>query len=364
VFSVRARASAWTVVSLTIVACAFDSGGGHGGASAEIGEASSLEGEGDDAADDDDGDATGDDDGASDPDADDGNEVGSVDESGADDAPDGAALLEFMESPAYDFEDVPIGTPVAHVVTLHNAGGRQAEAIAAAISGPYGWTGGAWPGTGGNCLDTLAPDGFCQIDLSFTPALLGPAAGELAIDYDDGTGAAQAVLSLVGAATGSTDNLLENGDAEAQGAPPPSWTIASGPGWQTTPSMARTGARSIFGGTQDSGEVVLYQVVSIAEFAAALEEESLQISFRGWSRAWGSGDDPHRFRLEFLDASGTVLESFQSDSHSSTTWTEVADTRYPPADTRSVSVRLHCDHIAGQTCGGYFDDMSVVAEYP
>ncbi len=359
---VRLRAVVCVVVP-TMCACSFDSGGAKGGASAEIGTLADDDGDGTSAGEEDtpdDASMTNADDDA----PEDGGVGTAFDDDTTGSSGDHPAVLVFVESPAYDFMRIGLGTSQPHVVTLHNTGGRIATGIVAAIAAPYGWNGGAWPGTGGTCIDTLAPDGYCQIELAFTPSTLGPAAGTVVIDYDDGDGPAQAVLSLVGAGTGSTGNLLQNGDAEASGAPPPGWTESTGNGWTTTTGLPRTGVRSMTAGESGNGEVVMYQPVDISQWTALIDARALSIAFRGWSRSWDVGNDAQWFRVDFVNESGTALETFTGAMNTSTAWAQTMDTRYLPAGTRAVVVRLHCSKSSGTVCDGYFDDMSVVASYP
>jgi hypothetical protein len=353
-------------MSLALGACSFDSGGGPGGASAEIGEVGSDGADDGDDADEETSAASND---ASATDPDDGSgELGGVDSEttvGDSEGPsDHPAVLVFVESPAYDFTLVPLGMSLAHVVTLHNNGGSTATGITAAIASPFAFQGGAWPGAGGTCIDTLAPDGFCQIELAFAPATLGPVGGSIVVDYANGEGAAQVVLSLTGTGSGMTANLLQNGDAETSGNPPPQWSEANGSGWTTTTGYQRNGARSITPGESPNGEVVLYQPVDVSAWAELVDMGALQIAFGGWSRTYATGNDANFFRVDFVNAEGAALDTFQGSPHTSTTWTQSADSRAAPAGTRAVVVRLHCTKASGTYCDGYFDDMSVVASYP
>jgi hypothetical protein len=351
------------VVPATICACSFDSGGGQGGASAEIGTVADDDGDSTTASGDDD-----DDEASMTNAADEAPEDGGVDTVLDDDSTgssgDHPAVLTFVESPAYDFLQIGLGAAQPHVVTLHNTGGRPATGITGTMDGPYSWNGGAWPGTGGTCLDTLAPDGFCQIELAFTPETLGPAAGSCAVDYDNGDGPAQAVLSLVGTGTGTTGNLLKNGDAEMSGAPPPEWTASTGGGWTTTTGIWRNGARSMTAGNEPNGEVVLFQPVDVSQWAPLVDAGTLSIAFAGWSRCWDISNDTQWFRVDFVNESGSALQTFTGAGNTSTSWTQATDVRYAPPGTRAVVVRLHCTKSSGTSCDGYFDDMSVLASYP
>lgn len=338
-----------------------------GGASAEIGQ---VPDEGSSGGDDDDNDTnapTSADSNAStqadtSDDPDDSDDGTTTADSGVD--PGHPAALAFVEAPAYDFTLVPLGTSTAHVVTLHNTGGQTAEGIAAAIASPFGYEGGAWPGAGGTCLDTLAPDGFCQIELAFAPATLGPTGGTIVIDYDNGEAPAQAVLSLAGTGSGTTANLLQNGDGETSGNPPPQWLEAAGSGWTTTTGYQRSGLRSITAGESPNGEMVAYQPVDVSPWSALVDAGTLRIGFEGWSRTYDTNNDTHFFRVDFLDGVGTALQSYQGATQTGTSWAQSADVRAAPAGTRAVVVRLHCMKSAGTSCDAFFDDISVTASYP
>lgn len=364
------RAHALTSVAM-MLGCSFDSGGGSGGASAEIGESA------DDVADDDgssgadDGGVTG---GANDSTSASSNDVTSDSADGTTvDTPGGEstttpggelALLVFTEAPLYDFTLVALSTEERHVVTLTNTGGQAATAIVpTAPDEPFGLAGTDWPGTAGNCGEALEPGASCLVDLTFTPGRLGPAAGTLTLDYDDGEAQRQVELGLAGAGSG-TIQLLDNGDAEASGDPPPSWIELSGTGWYVTNAMFHGGAQSITAGYEPNGEVVLAQPLDVSGFAGLIDAGGLSVTFSGWTRSAGDANDPSFFRVDFDDGLGANIDAFQGTEQASATWVQSTDARAVPIGTRTIAVRLHCSKGGGSTCDAFFDDMSLAVSYP
>lgn len=108
---------------------------------------------------------------------------------------------------SFDFGVAGVGVPIEHTFYLGNAGARIAAAISGlALPAPFTYTGGAFPGTGGNCGDTLDPFDGCQISVTFQPAAAGPFSATLDVSYDDGAGAAHVTRDLTG--TGTTAALL------------------------------------------------------------------------------------------------------------------------------------------------------------
>ncbi len=92
----------------------------------------------------------------------------------------------------------PLGVSPAPIqlVTLTNSGDVDATGAAfASFAGPFSGAG-AWPGSGGSCGATLAPNAPCTIALQVSALAAGLATGTLTVSYNDGLAAAQATLPL------------------------------------------------------------------------------------------------------------------------------------------------------------------------
>lgn len=98
------------------------------------------------------------------------------------------AVLFFSEQGTFDFGSVAIGTVVEHTFTLTNEGGTAATQLRPQPFGaPFGFKGGAYPGTGGTCGTELQRGGSCTLVVTFAPTWQGPSHSVLAVDFNDGT---------------------------------------------------------------------------------------------------------------------------------------------------------------------------------
>lgn len=95
-------------------------------------------------------------------------------------------------------------TSATTTLTLTNSGTQAASALSAdALSLPFSFLGGTYPGTGGTCGTSLAAGASCTIRLQFTGAPpAGAQSATLRIQYSDGVTTAQSTVSL----TGTIDN--------------------------------------------------------------------------------------------------------------------------------------------------------------
>lgn len=97
------------------------------------------------------------------------------------------ALLTISDGPTYDFGTRIIGTPVNKAFTVTNSGQSPATGMSATgLASPYGFMGGAYPGTGGTCGTTLAAGASCTIVVQMTPVTIGPFADQIDLTYVDG----------------------------------------------------------------------------------------------------------------------------------------------------------------------------------
>jgi len=76
------------------------------------------------------------------------------------------------------------------------------------LAAPYAFSGGSFPGTGGDCTATIAGAANCNIEVEFAPVATGLQSDTISIQYDNGvttvtsdrdvqgTGAAPAVITI------------------------------------------------------------------------------------------------------------------------------------------------------------------------
>lgn len=290
-----------------------------------------------------------------------GTSVGSTDG-----GPPAGAELSFDVSPA-DFGATPLATRVTLGLTVTNGGGSPATAMTPLLSGPFEFAGGSFPGAGGDCADVLAQDMACTVTLAFAATALGPADGVLSIDYDDGVGAAQVSTEVRAAATGSTGNLITNGDAEScVNNEPTGWNQPVGE-WECSEGVdfvEPLGTAMLSSATGVAGDnFVLTQKIWLTDHVAAINTGALTLDFSGWAATWALNNDSYRFHLRYLDERNALVEAYDSGWQSGNPWTEYVDVREVDPTVRSVVVRLLCRKEGGSICDAFFDELRLQATY-
>ena len=121
------------------------------------------------------------------------------------------ALLTVSDSSPYDYGSVANGGFRDHAFTIANTGGVQAKSIAiTGLIAPFGFKGGSFPGTGGNCAATLAAAGSCTVVVTFAPTNAGLQNATMSVAYNDGVQAQSTARTMQG--TGVPPALLTIGD--------------------------------------------------------------------------------------------------------------------------------------------------------
>ena len=135
------------------------------------------------------------------------------------------ALLTVSDSSPYDYGSVANGGFRDHAFTIANTGGVQAKSIAiTGLIAPFGFKGGSFPGSGGNCGSTLAAAGSCTVVVTFAPTNAGLQNATMSVGYNDGVQAQSTVRTMQGT-----------------GVPPALLTIDSGPTYDYGP-VVQTGS--------------------------------------------------------------------------------------------------------------------------
>ncbi len=124
-----------------------------------------------------------------------------------------AAALQFAAANPYDFGSAGVGAVVNQTLTVTNAGSSAATLISdSGLTPPFSFTGGAFPGTGGTCVTSLAANASCTLAISFSPTAAGSFTDILTLSYNDGVTAQSSSIDFVGAAAGPALLTLSDTD--------------------------------------------------------------------------------------------------------------------------------------------------------
>ncbi len=92
------------------------------------------------------------------------------------------------------------------LVRVTNSSTMTASSMSVVLPTGFSYRGGTYPGLSGNCSSSLAGNGFCNLDIVFTPLASIAYASTLTVNYHDGTVSRSATSTLTG--TGITSNEL------------------------------------------------------------------------------------------------------------------------------------------------------------
>jgi len=111
------------------------------------------------------------------------------------------ALLTLSESDPYDYGLIAAGGTMTHLFTITNSGQSTAAAInEIGLTAPFGFPGGAYPGTGGSCGATIAAGATCDIVVEFAPTVVDVYSSTINFAYDDGTNPRNTTRDIQGTA--------------------------------------------------------------------------------------------------------------------------------------------------------------------
>ncbi|MEZ4743155.1 MAG: choice-of-anchor D domain-containing protein [Bdellovibrionota bacterium] len=109
------------------------------------------------------------------------------------------ASLSFSSTTSYDYGDVATDESKDQAFTLTNSGETNANTITAPTApSPFTYKGGSFPGTGGNCTDTLAGGASCTFILTFAPSSVGSSTAKLTFNYLNGAGSSSVSKTVTG----------------------------------------------------------------------------------------------------------------------------------------------------------------------
>ncbi|MBS1961169.1 MAG: choice-of-anchor D domain-containing protein [Bdellovibrionales bacterium] len=122
------------------------------------------------------------------------------------------ANLTISDGPTYNYGSVVKGYTVTKTFTVSNVGGATASSVSgAALSAPFSYLGGSFPGTGGTCGATIGVGGTCTVLVKFAPTATGAASGTLTVNYNDSVSATSSARALSG--SGATIVKIAGGSA-------------------------------------------------------------------------------------------------------------------------------------------------------
>ncbi|MBY0470019.1 DUF2341 domain-containing protein [bacterium] len=234
------------------------------------------------------------------------------------------ATLAISGAPSYDFGGVNLGQSGSKSFTISNSGSGGASAVSAvALSAPFSFVGGSYPGTGGNCGVTLAAGENCTVVVAFAPTANGAASGKITINYNAGS----AEINLAGTGTSPSlaisDGATYNFGSVAVGSSAnKSFTVSnSGTGMASSLVAAALSAPFSFVGGNYPGVGGTCGVaiaaganctiaVSYAPSAAGVSNANLSLTYTGGSVAramTGTGTIVPPVQLAFVGPSGAAL---------------------------------------------------------
>lgn len=278
----------------------------------------------------------------------------------------GEPLLFLGDEPVSTFDDVLIGEVEQELLPVTNLGDGPATGMSASVSAaPFAFVGGAYPGLGGTCADTLGPAEVCLLAIELAPDRFGRFEAELAVQHDHG----EVGLGLQGRGVGHSDQLLANPGGERVGSPPPGWTNVGVGTWITGEPgeiLPFDGVAFIEANTGPSGvEYVLEQEVLLDDGAwlELIGVGELRVELVSWARS-RVGVDDHRVRLEYRDEFGGALGENVGQWSAHDRWEQQSVSELLPPGTRFVAVQLMCLKTQGTVCSAFYDGLELRVAYP
>jgi uncharacterized delta-60 repeat protein len=113
------------------------------------------------------------------------------------------AVVSFTDGAKYNFGTIIVGQTVSKVLTVSNSGQNVATINSInSLDSPFSFTGGTYPGTGGNCTNLIAGGSTCLISVNYSPTTNGGATSNVVLNYNNGSATMSSSIELDG--TGNT----------------------------------------------------------------------------------------------------------------------------------------------------------------
>ena len=153
------------------------------------------------------------------------------------------------------------------------------------------------------------------------------------------------------------DLALDNGEIAG-------WEEIVGTNWTTRSSSPspEDGSAYFFAGAGATAE--LSQTINVSAYGGTIDLGIQQFDFSGYISSYRTGGDTSRFIVEYQDASGTVLDSYDSGAiyapyNVGDAWDLLTDSRLAASGTRQIEIHLIADRFAGTNNDGYFDSLEL-----
>jgi len=153
------------------------------------------------------------------------------------------------------------------------------------------------------------------------------------------------------------DLALDNGEIAG-------WEEIVGTNWTTRSSSPspEDGSAYFFPGAGATAE--LSQTINVSAYGGAIDLGIQQFDFSGYISSFRTGGDTTQIIVEYQDASGTVLDSYDSGAiyapyNVGDAWDLLTDSRLAASGTRQIEIHLIADRFAGTNNDGYFDSLEL-----
>jgi alpha-tubulin suppressor-like RCC1 family protein len=121
------------------------------------------------------------------------------------------ATLTISDGATFNFGTLAAGNTIEKTFTVTYAGGAPASAInPLALTAPYSYKGGSFPGTGGNCSPTTITAN-CTFVVVFAPTSAGTFNRTMTLGYNDGASVQSATRAITGTGTSVANLTISNG---------------------------------------------------------------------------------------------------------------------------------------------------------
>ena len=159
-----------------------------------------------------------------------------------------------------------------------------------------------------------------------------------------------------------TANLLQNGGAEDG---TNSWVEDAG-SFESITSGECAGNNAYAGGSlfavgavcEDHAYGEGHQDVDVSSYSSQIDAGGVYVNYGGYLSDYNGADIPE-FKVQFFDATNSMISESPETSHQAATWTLYNQTMAVPAMTRSIRMVLMGTRNAGADNDSYFDDVFV-----
>jgi len=196
---------------------------------------------------------------------------------------------------------------------------------------------------------------------------LGEADTDYVLKFDDG-GADHVRAAIDNLSFNQVEGvaLIFNGgnDEPLVGSEIPGWDEIVGTTWtqrSATPSP-QAGAHYFMPGAGPNHE--LAQTVDVSAYASTIDAGIQRFDFSGYVSGWRDPGDTSRIIVEYENATGVVLDSWDSGAiynpyDEAPTWQQLTHSQFAPAGARQIQIRLIAVRNAGTNNDGYFDSITL-----